>query len=127
MILDTSAIVAILNLEEDAVLYAQAIEQAPQVSISSATVLEATLVLGRSRIGTLREFLAEASASVIPVDEEHLAVAQEGWLRFGRGSGSQARLNYGDCFPYAAACIAGEPLLFKGNDFTHTDLASALS
>lgn len=126
MILDTSAIVAILNQEDDAQRFAEAIERASAVGISAGTVLEAAMVLGRTRGKALDVFLDVAAATVMPVDRQHLSAARDAWVRYGRGSRSKARLNYGDCFSYAAARVADEPLLFKGDDFTHTDVQSAL-
>lgn len=126
MILDTSAIVAILALEDDAATFAAAIESAERVGISAGTVLEAAMVLGRSRSTDLDAFLVEASVEVMPVGDEHLAVARRGWAQHGRGGGSPARLNYGDCFAYAAAIVTDRPLLFKGDDFSHTDVRNAL-
>ena len=126
MILDTSVIVSILNDEDDAALFAAAIEAAPVVAASARTILEAALVLGRTRGATPGPLLSLAGVSVVPVDKEHLQSARATWERYGRGSGSSARLNYGDCFSYAAARVADEPLLFKGDGFTHTDIASAL-
>lgn len=125
MILDTSAIVAILMQEDEARTFADKIESVSSVSVSAGTVLEASLMLGRSRRAVLDELLDVTGATIVPVDAEHLVAARDGWDRFGRGSGSAARLNYGDCFSYAAARVAGEPLLFKGEDFSHTDVESA--
>lgn len=126
MIIDSSAIIAILNDEPDAPAFARAIEQADRIQISSGTVLEATIVVGRSRRAALDGFLALVAPTVLPVDAEHLEIARGAWTRFGRGSGSPARLNYADCFAYAAAKVTGEPLLFKGDDFIHTDIEAAL-
>lgn len=125
MILDTSAVVAVLQLEPEAEQFAGLIESVPDVRISAATVLEASLVLGRSRQRLLDQFLEEAGAVVVPVDERQLAIAREAHLRFGRGSGATARLNYGDCFSYACAIALDEPLLFKGDDFGQTDVLDA--
>ena len=83
-------------------------------------------MLGRTRGATLDAFLSLAGVSVVPVDKEHLQSARAAWEGYGRGSGSSARLNYGDCFSYAAARVADEALLFKDDDFSHTDIASAL-
>lgn len=126
MILDTSAIVAILTLEDEAATFAAAIESAERVGISAGTVLEAAMVLGRSRSTDLDAFLVEAGAEVLPVGSDHLTVARRGWAQYGRGSDSPARLNYGDYFSYAAAILADRPLLFKGDGFSHTDVRSAL-
>ncbi len=84
------------------------------------------MVVGRSRWLDLEELLTTSGVELLPVDRAHVLAAREAWTRFGRGSGSPARLNYGDCFAYAAAKVTGEPLLFKGDDFTHTDIEAAL-
>ena len=99
MIIDTSAAVAIINEEPDASVFAEALSRADN-----------------TRIGF----------EVLDINAEHLYEAIRAQERFGRGSGSPARLNFGDCFSYAAAKMTGEPLLFKGDDFTHTDIRSAL-
>ena len=123
MIIDTSAIVAILAGEEDAAELAHLIESVDEPWIAAGTVLEASLVLGSRRQGLLDDFLDIANARVIAFDEEQLTLAREAHLRFGRGSGSPARLIYGDCFAYACAKVLGVALLYKGNDFADTDLA----
>lgn len=125
MIVDASAIVAIMRDEVDAVHFAARVEAAESVRVSVATVLEAHLVLGPSRRGDLDDWLAAARAEVIPVDLSQLSAARLGHDRYGRGSGSPARLNFGDCFAYALAKTTREPLLFKGDDFTRTDVTSA--
>lgn len=125
MILDTSAIVAILQDEPEAAVFAALIESAGRVHISAATVLEASIVLGGQRQRLLDDFLATARAAVEPVDEEQLRIARRAYLQYGRRSGSPARLNYGDCFSYALATVFGAPLLSKGADFIHTDVTSA--
>lgn len=125
MILDTSAIVAILQGEPEAGAFAAMIESRDDVRISAATVLEASIVLGSRRQRVLDEFLVAARAVVEPVDEAQATLARQAYLRFGRRSGSSARLNYGDCFSYALARHLGQPLLFKGGDFGHTDVAAA--
>ena len=127
MILDTSAVVAILRGEPEAERFAGLIETADRMHISTATVLEASLVLGAPRQQVLDAFLGEARAVAVPVDETQLAVARRAHLRYGRVSGSSARLNYGDCFSYALAKAWDRPLLFKGDDFVHTDVTVAAS
>lgn len=126
MILDSSAIIAVLNQEDEASSFTRTIQAAQRVGVSSATVLEASMVAGRSRRDDVDAFLDSARAEILSVDAAHLEVARDAWARFGRGSGSPARLNFGDCFAYAAAKVTGEPLLFKGDDFTHTDIEGAL-
>lgn len=126
MIVDTSAIVAILRQEPGAQAFANRIEAADHVAVAAASVLESHLVLGPSRRTDLDAWLDGAQAEVAPVDVAQLASAREAHDRYGRGSGSPARLNFGDCFSYALAAVRGEPLLFKGADFTHTDIEPAL-
>ena len=131
MIIDTSAVIAILRSESDAPVYTEAIEQAEICRISAASFLEAALVIdsGRDPIASRRfdQFVSEAEVSIEPVTAEHARIAREAFRDFGRGSGHPARLNFGDCFSYALAKAMNEPLLFKGNDFTRTDVPSALT
>lgn len=122
MILDTSAIVAILNNEDDAPAIAAALEEAMVVRVSVATVLEASLVAGPQRQSHLDDLLEVVGAEIVPVDLAQLRAAREAHLRFGRGSGSPARLNFGDCFSYALAKTSDQTLLFRGEDFPHTDV-----
>lgn len=125
MVIDTSAIVAILGMEPESARLAQAIESDTNRLMSAATVVEAGLVI-ESRYGAAggREFeilIAKTGLSIEAVTAEQADVAREAWRRFGKGRHS-AGLNFGDCFSYALARITGEPLLFKGNDFAHTDV-----
>ncbi len=122
MIIDTSAVMAILLDEAEARDLAADIEAAADVRMSAASVVEASLVCGAARQDDLDEFLRVSGAVIVPVDEDQVAIAREAHLRFGRGSGSPAKLNYGDCFSYALARQRGERLLFAGDDFTHNDL-----
>jgi ribonuclease VapC len=130
VILDTSALVAILRNEPDALAYAQAIERAAYRRISAANFLEAAIVIDASRdpIACRRfdEACRESHLTVEPVTEAQARIARDAYRDFGRGSGHPARLNFGDCFAYALAKATGEPLLFKGEDFIHTDIESAL-
>lgn len=131
MIIDASAIIAILRDEPDALLYAEAIDRAESRRISAATFLEAAVVIdaGRDPIASRRfdQFVSEAGVTIEPVTEAQARIARDAFRDFGPGSGHPARLNFGDCFSYALAKATGEPLLFKGYDFTSTDLPSALS
>src|SRR5512140_2949291 len=131
MIVDTSAIIAILRAEPDAMLYATAIAGARVRRVSAATYVEAAAVSDASRdpIASRRfdDFLREAAFLVEPVTEAQARIAREAYRDFGRGSGHPAGLNFGDCFAYALARAMNEPLLFKGNDFTHTDITPALT
>ena len=130
MIIDTSALIAILRAEDDAAAMAYAIEEAAVRRISAANYLETAVVIDSSRdpIASRRfdELVEAADLSVEPVTREQARVAREAYRDFGKGSGHKAGLNFGDCFAYALAKSAGEPLLFKGDDFVHTDVTSAL-
>ncbi len=130
MIVDTSALAAILLEEPDAIAFARAIETADQSRISAGTYLEAGTVLDGKRNPALSrrldEFLAEAAMMIEPVTERQARVAREAYRDFGKGSGHPAQLNFGDCFAYALAKDKAEPLLFKGNGFAHTDVRRAI-
>ena len=130
MIVDTSALIAILRDEPEAPACAKAIEDAPRRRISAANLVEAAIVIDASRdpVASRRfeDLLREAQLVVEPVTEAHARIAREAYRDFGRGSGHPARLNLSDCFAYALARATGEPLLFKGDDFSHTDIAPAL-
>ncbi|MGD0800328.1 MAG: type II toxin-antitoxin system VapC family toxin [Terracidiphilus sp.] len=126
MILDTSAIVAILQDEPEAGTFAQAVEQNRPVRLSAANWLEAAVVVDGNRSPALSrrfdEFLREATVVIEPVTALHAELAREAYRAFGRGSGHPAHLNFGDCFAYALAMERDETLLFKGKDFAHTDV-----
>jgi ribonuclease VapC len=129
MIVDTSALIAILRDERDAMSYAQAIAEAATRRISAASYVETAAVIDGSRdpIASRRldDLLREARFVIEPVTEAQARIAREAYRDFGRGSGHPARLNFGDCFAYALARAMNEPLLFKGDDFIHTDLTPA--
>jgi ribonuclease VapC len=125
MLLDTSALVAILQDEPERRKFNEAIEAAEARSISTASFLETSIIL-ESRFGAdgvwgLDLFIAKAQLSLIPVDEEQAHVARDGFRKYGKGR-HPAGLNYGDCFSYALARPRNEPLLFKGQDFLKTDV-----
>jgi ribonuclease VapC len=130
MIIDTSAIIAILRNESGAKDCALAIEKTSVRRISAANFVEAALVIDGSRdpIASRRfdEFLKEASIGVDPVTLDQARIARAAYRDFGKGSGHPARLNLADCFAYALAKAVSEPLLFKGDDFIHTDIVPAL-
>jgi ribonuclease VapC len=130
VIVDTSALIAILRDEPEALAMAQAIEKATERRISAANWLEAAVVIDGSRdaVASRRfdELLSVARIAVAPVTELQAQIARAAYRDFGRGSGHPAGLNFGDCFAYALAKDAGEPLLFKGDDFTQTDVVPAL-
>lgn len=121
MILDTSAVIAILRSEPEA---------ADERRISAVSYVEAAVVIdgARDAIASRRfdELLRAASVNIEPVTLEQARLAREAYRDFGKGSGHRAQLNFGDCFSYALAKAAGEPLLFKGRDFSATDVTPAL-
>ena len=128
MIVDTSALVAVLFGEADAERYEDAIARAETCRISAANLLEVFIVV-ESRGGTAAgqecdAFLEKAEIDTEPVLPEHAQEARRAWRRFGKGN-HPAALNYGDCFAYALARTTGEPLLFKGEDFARTDIEAA--
>jgi ribonuclease VapC len=129
MIVDTSALIAILRDEPDAAFFAEAIENASQRRLSAANFLEAAVIIDGSRdpVASRRfdELVKEAGIVISPVTEAQARIAREAYRDFGKGSGHPAQLNFGDCFAYALAKVTGEPLLFKGNDFLRTDIAAA--
>jgi ribonuclease VapC len=130
MIIDTSALIAILRDEPEAAACAEAIETAPHRRISAANFVEAAIVIDGARdpVASRRfdDLVNEAQSVIEVVTEVQARIAREAYRDFGRGSGHPARLNFGDCFAYALARATGEPLLFKGDDFTQTDIAPAL-
>ncbi len=129
MIIDTSALIAILRDEPDARRYAEAIEMATERRISAATYVELAAVIdgGRDPVASRRfdELLDAARIAIEPVTEAQARIAREAYRDFGKGSGHAAGLNFGDCFAYALAKTADEPLLFKGDDFSRTDITAA--
>ena len=130
MIVDTSALLAVLRDEPEAPVMAQAIERATPRRISAANWLEAAVVIDGSRdpVASRRfdELVGAAGIVVAPVTEQQARIARAAYRDFGKGSGHPAGLNFGDCFAYALAKDTGEPLLSKGRDFAHTDIAPAL-
>ena len=129
MILDSSAVVAIVRQEPDAEIFARALEAEPSCKMSAANFLEAAIVLDSRRDATqgrrYDEILRQGNVELVPLDEAQARIAREAYRDFGKGSGHAAQLNFGDCFAYALAKATGEPLLYKGSDFSHTDVARA--
>ncbi|MBS7707795.1 type II toxin-antitoxin system VapC family toxin [Chelatococcus asaccharovorans] len=128
MIIDTSAIVAILYREDEAKDFVQRIHDADVIRISVANHVELSMVienqLGPEGMRQAEAFFRRAGITIEPVTIEHGELARQALLDFGKGR-HKAGLNYGDCFAYALAKATGEPLLFKGNDFSQTDIAAA--
>ena len=129
MIIDTSALVAILRDEPEAALCAQAIESSAVRRLSAANFVEAAAIIDGSRdpVASRRfdDLIKEAQIVIEPVTEVQARIAREAYRDFGKGCGHPAGLNFGDCFAYALARATREPLLFKGQDFAHTDVAVA--
>lgn len=124
MIIDTSALMAVLRNEPEARRFEELLAN-EENRISAATLLEAQLVAAQRRLSAeLAELLDLAAAEVVPFDEVQVALALEGFHRFGKGR-HPAALNFGDCFAYALAKALNEPLLFKGDDFSKTDIEPA--
>ena len=128
MIVDSSAVVAILRQEPDALMLAKAIDEADSCRISAASFVEASIVIDTLTRGAghllLDSFMREARIVIEPVSVQQARIARQAYSDFGRGRHS-AGLNFGDCFAYALAKVSGEPLLFKGEDFRKTDVAAA--
>ena len=128
MIVDTSAIVAILYRESEAQTFAQRIHDADVCRISVASYVELSIVvqtqLGAEGMRQADAFLRRAGIAMEPVTARQGELARQAFFDFGKGR-HKAGLNYGDCFSYALAKATGEPLLFKGEDFSQTDIAAA--
>jgi|SRR6185437_1223316 len=129
MVLDSSAIIAILFQESDASLFSSAMEQSSSRKMSAGTYLETAIVIEQSaRARGAEDFdrlVREARIEVIPVDLQQAEIAREAYRRYGKGN-HRAGLNFGDCFAYALAKATDEKLLFKGADFGRTDIEPAL-
>lgn len=129
MIVDPSALIAVLNDEPDAPRYARALAEAPSVSMSAVGFVEASVVADASGSPAIRRrfdtMLRGLGVVVREVSVEQALLARDAYRDYGKGSGSLARLNFGDCFSYALAMSRDEPLLFKGDDFVHTDVRIA--
>ncbi len=124
---DTSSLVAIVLGESDAERHLERLQRGP-AKLSSVSLAEASIVVdARQGADAVRdlELLVETTVDVIAIDLEHARAAVAAWRRFGKGR-HPAALNFGDCFSYALANLAGIPLLYKGDDFTQTDVTAAL-
>jgi ribonuclease VapC len=130
MIVDTSALVAIITEESDAEELAFRLEDVRgHVRLSAANYLEAGIVLDGRRdpvvSSKLDGLLSLMEIEIVPVTEAQARIARQAYRDFGKGSGHPAKLNFGDCFAYALATDTHQPLLFKGDDFTHTGVRRA--
>jgi ribonuclease VapC len=128
VVLDTSALVAILRREPEHEAFAARLADADDPLISAGTLLEASIVMhaktGEDGVVALDELLAAASVRCAAVDYQQAITARDAYARYGRGR-SPAALNFGDCFAYALAHLRDRPLLFKGTDFAQTDIEPA--
>jgi ribonuclease VapC len=128
MILDSSAVVAILTREPGAKKLAEKLAASDGAAIGAPTAFEAAMVLTiklrRDGQAVLNDFLQESGTVVLPFTKEHESSAMQAYLQFGK-SRHPAQLNFGDCMSYAVAKLAGQPLLFVGDDFSQTDIARA--
>jgi ribonuclease VapC len=129
MVLDSSALIAILQDEPERRVFNEAIETAPHRLLSAASFVEVSIVMevryGAEGVRDLDQFIERAEIEVVDVTAAEGRVARHAYARYGRGR-HRANLNFGDCFAYALAHTRGDPLLFKGDDFGHTDLIPAL-
>lgn len=129
MIIDTSAIVAILNDEPERPAFNEAIERTDTRLMSAGTFIEVSIVIESSRgYDGLRDFdllLATAAIELVPVDIEQAQIARQAYRQYGKRRHA-AGLNFGDCFAYALSKTTGLPLLYKGKDFSKTDVVSAI-
>jgi ribonuclease VapC len=129
LVVDTSALLAVLLLEDDAAAYAEALGLAAELRMAAPTWLETAMVAtvrsGADGYRELSRFIDELHIEIVPADRLLVEGAFEGWRRFGKGR-HPAGLNYGDCFSYALATARNEPLLFKGGDFALTDVTPAI-
>jgi ribonuclease VapC len=128
VIVDTSALVAVVLGEADAEAYLSRMATATSLAVSAATLTESLIVVearqGREAATDLVALLAELEADVVSLDENQAEAAASAWRRFGKGR-HPAALNLGDTYSYALATVRGEPLLFKGRDFAATDIGQA--
>ncbi len=128
MVIDTSAILAILSDEPERHHFNELIALSPPALLSAATYLEVRIVTearwGKAGILDLKLLVATTSMTIVPFDAEQAIIAADAYSKYGRGR-HPAGLNFGDCFAYALAKKTGEALLFKGDDFVHTDIPSA--
>lgn len=130
IVVDTSALIAVLDREPDYVRYAAAMQTAKACLLSAVTVYEASVVMlarrGSAGVEDLRSLLAAINAEILPFTDVDGVIATAAYVRFGKGRQTAASLNICDCAAYGLAQSRGLPLLYKGDDFTHTDIPSCL-
>jgi len=129
MIVDSSALVAILKREPERAAFSALLETVKDIKASAATYFETCIVIDSSRqpgaSRMLDDLIEMSRIGIEPVTAEQARIARQAYRDYGKGSGHPANLNFGDCFSYALARDKREPLLYKGDDFVHTDLRSA--
>ena len=129
MIVDSSALIAIFFKEPEGQAFAHRMKSGIEIRISAATYLETSIVLDKRRdlvvSARLTDLIEELHMIIEPVTAEQARIARQAYRDYGKGSGHPANLNFGDCFSYALARDKREPLLYKGDDFVHTDLRPA--
>ncbi len=129
MVIDSSALIAIMVGEPERRSFIEAVTAADTRLVGAPTMLEASMVVlsrtGEGRLQDLRDFCAGGAVEMVPFGPEHVELAVDAFRRFGKGR-HPAGLNFGDCFSYALAKATGEPLLFKGDDFSQTDIKRAV-
>jgi ribonuclease VapC len=130
IVVDASAVLAVLLREDDRDVFASVFSNADHLMISVASVFECSMKVQRNSSPNqdekVDEFLRDSGFEILPIGLIELAVARTAFARYGKGMGHPARLNFGDCFSYALAKTRNLPLLFKGNDFSQTDIVAAL-
>jgi len=129
IVVDSSALIAVLDNEQDAARYAEALAEADATLISAATLLETAIVMlnrhGERSARVVDELVQEAGLEVETVTIHQVNIARQAYVDYGKGRNA-AGLNFGDCFSYALAKAVGAPLLFKGEDFSQTDIEAVL-
>ncbi len=127
MVVDSSALIAVLLMEPDAEQFLNQLIDADELYISAVSLVETAMVIeykkGQTGADKLDELLAELTPSIVAFDQNQAALARTAWREYGKGR-HPAKLNFGDCCSYALAKHLNKPLLFKGNDFSQTDLAT---
>lgn len=128
VVVDTSALIAIVRSEAESAAFAEVLGAADEALICTATLLEASLVTAGKgdESARMQRLVRELNLRSVSFTPEEAGIGAEAFLRYGRGLGSKAQLNFGDCFSYALAKSRNLPLLFKGDDFIHTDIVPAL-
>lgn len=130
IVIDTSALIALINREPEGPQIIRILAESSALKISAATMVEATAVALRwgedAAITMLDQIVQEAKVEIIPFNLQQMSIARAAYLKYGKGRGHPAQLNFGDCVSYALARSLDAPLLYKGNGFAHTDVKIAL-